>query len=336
MKAIIPVAGIGVTLRPHTHTQPKALVSVAGKPLLSHIVDFLASADIKEFVFIIGYMGNKIESFMRSHYSHNDYKMDFVQQEPRLGSAHAVYCARQFMQPNDELLIMLGDILVGMDLKAMVNRSETVVGVKKVKRPIDFGIAELGSNGEVVKLIEKPKIPKSNLGLVGIYKIRRAADLIQSIEGQLESAPPTKQDFNLTDALMEMVVQGEKVTVIEVDNWYDCGSKESLLEANAKLLKRKGGKADKSIRTSSGIIIPPVKIGRNCDIRNSIIGPNVVVGDHTAIVNSVVSDSIIGSYSILEFLMLNNSIIGNDTKLKGMTQSLNIGDNTEINFFGDR
>lgn len=331
MKAVIPVAGIGARLRPHTHTQPKALVPVAGKPILSHIVDTLIEGGVKEFIFIIGYMGNKIESFIEANYEGSGIDFSFVVQQPREGIGQALYFARQHLKDEKEVLIMLGDTVLNLNIHEFMKTENTVLGIKKVDKPGNFGVAEVDGKGNIKRLVEKPKIPKSNLALVGIYKIANPPLLIDATEYIVKNKLKTLGEYQLTDVLMHMLEKGEKMTTFAVDNWYDCGKKDSLLEANAILLNRPEFKG-KSHKYPKTIIIPPVSIGRNCKISNSIIGPYVAIGDNSIIHYSIIKDTIVGSFSELESAVLSNSIIGNDTSLKGQSQSLNIGDNTELNF----
>ncbi|SDK65236.1 glucose-1-phosphate thymidylyltransferase [Catalinimonas alkaloidigena] len=330
MKAIIPVAGIGVRLRPHTHTQPKALLPVAGKAILAHIIDSLHSRGITQFVIIIGYLGDKIEEYVRTRYPH--LHLEFVTQEPRLGSAHALWVAREAMQNEKEILIQLGDTIVGFDLEKMLTTPGTVLGVKKVERPGLFGVAEQDEDEVVTRLVEKPRIPKSNLALVGVYKIASAERLLQAIAYLIDNDIRTQGEYHLTDALMRLVEAGERMTTQTVDNWFDCGRKEKLLEANAILLNRRGPETETLPSFPNTILIPPVSIGENCQISNSIIGPNVAIADHTVVHRSIIRDTIVGHYSELVHTVLHHSIIGNDTSLKGLSQSLNIGDDTEIDF----
>jgi len=171
MKALIPVAGIGAKLRPHTYTQTRALVPIAGKPILAHIVDTLIAGGIKEFVFITGYLGSKTELFLKKHYQNSDISISFVRQEPREGIGHALWCAREHLNENEEIVIMLGDTILNLDLKQFLQQEHSVVGTHKVDTPSNFGVVEVNEEGFVKKLVEKPKIPKSNLAMVGIYKI---------------------------------------------------------------------------------------------------------------------------------------------------------------------
>jgi len=328
MKAIIPVAGIGTRLRPHTHTQPKALIPIAGKPILAHIIEALIEAGIQDFVFIIGYMGDKIESYITSSFP--NVKTEFVIQTTGKGTGHAIWLAKEKIK-NEELLIVLGDTIADVNLQQLLQTETTTLCVKKVEDPRLFGVAELDVNGRIKKLIEKPLIPKSNLALVGIYRIRETEKLIAAIEYTMENKVTSQKEFHLTDALMRMINEGVVMKTFDVDNWFDCGKKEILLDTNATLLKRLN--YDTSTYTfANTIIIPPVFIGENCTIANSIIGPNVSIGDNAILNYSVVKDSIIGPYAQIEYAILDRSLIGNDAVFIGMKQSLNIGDSTEINF----
>jgi len=332
MKAIIPVAGIGSQLRPHTHTQPKSLVPIAGKPIIAHIIDYLREGGIKDFVFVIGYLGSKVESYILEEYKEKDIEISFVVQEPRKGIAHALYCVRDHIKKADELLVLLGDTILELDLKKFLASKDSIIGIKKVDNPGKFGVVELDEDNYVKRLVEKPKIPKSNLAMVGIYKAIDPALLAEAVEYIIEHKIKTLGEYQLTDALTYMLKKGKKITTLVVDNWYDCGQKESLLEANAILLNKPAVSSPKEGDFENTIIIPPASIGKNCFIQNSIIGPNVAIGNNSSIESSIVTNSIIGSYSELKNTVLENSIIGNDSSLNGLSQNLNIGDNTEINF----
>lgn len=330
MKVIVPVAGIGSRLRPHTHTQPKALVPVAGKPILSHIVDSLSELGLTEFIFIIGYLGDKIEAYIRKTYP--QLQSSFVVQEPREGIGHAVWLARELIKPDDQLFIVLGDTIFDVDLKLVLQSDFSALGVKKVDNPGNFGVAELDKEGFISKLIEKPVIPKSNLALVGIYLIKEGKALMDALDYNISNDLRTHNDFHLTDGLMRMIAEGHKIGTFGVDNWFDCGIKENLLETNAILLKKNKGAYSTEHSFENTILIPPVNIAPNCKISNSIIGPNVSIGEETIINYSILKDSIIGSYAELKNAILDHSVVGSDSLLKGLSQSLNIGDSTEIDF----
>ncbi|WP_121236527.1 sugar phosphate nucleotidyltransferase [Hymenobacter sp. BT730] len=331
MKAVIPVAGIGSRLRPHTHTQPKSLVPVAGNTILGHIIDRLRDAGFEEFVFIIGYLGEKIERYVRREYP--DLKATFVVQEPREGIGHALWLARDtFRHDPDGVLILLGDTIVDVDLPKLLAMPGTVLAVKEVKTPGMFGLVETSSSGRVTKVVEKPKIPKSNYAMVGLYKIANPERLAEALEYIINEDQRTHGEFQLTDALMRLIQQGEEITTTPVDNWFDCGRKETLLEANARLLNRPEFLARLYPEFPDTIIIPPVSIGKDCQISHSIIGPNVAIGDRTIVKNTILSDSIIGSYSELRSAVMHDCIVGSDALFRGLNHSINIGDNTEIDY----
>ena len=329
MKIIIPVAGIGTKLRPHTHTQPKALVPVAGKPILAHIVDSLVKSGFDDFIFIIGYLGDKIESFVKEKYP--KIKATFIVQEPREGTGHAVWLAHKNIHKNEEILIVLGDTIVDFDLKLIISSPFSLLGVKRVDDPRNFGVAEVDSEGFIIRLSEKPNIPKSNMALVGVYLIRESERLMEILEHMVRNKQKTRDEYNLTEAIMKMIEKGSKVSTFQVGNWYDCGGKANLLETNAVLLKRSSD-SQRVYDFKNTIIIEPVSIGHECDISDSIIGPNVSIGERTIVRSSIIKNSIIGSFSQLETAVLHQSVVGSDAYLKGLSQSLNIGDSTEIDF----
>jgi glucose-1-phosphate thymidylyltransferase len=328
MKAVIPVAGAGTNLRPHTFTQPKPLIPVAGKPIIAFIIDSLIEAGVNEFVFVIGYLGEKIKLYVESNYP--GIHAEWVHQENRLGLGHAIWTARNCLTANDEIVIMLGDTIVDADLASLLASPYSCLGIKKVSDPRMFGVVELDAEGFVVRVAEKPNIPKSNLAMVGLYKIREVKELIESIDQHIQKGIKTRNEYQLTDALMSMINLGIKFKALEVFNWFDCGQKDILLETNAILLDRKQDQAIKDMETHNTIIIPPVSIGTNCQIRNSIIGPHVTVGNDSNIDSAIIRDSIIGSFTSIQEVVLYHSIVGHDAAIKGLRQSLNIGDNTQI------
>jgi glucose-1-phosphate thymidylyltransferase len=327
MKAIIPVAGAGTKLRPHTYTQPKALIPLAGKTILSIIVDQLREAGINEFIFIVGYLGEKIKDYVYEKYP--DLQVHFVQQSDRHGIGHAIQLTKDIVG-EDELFIVLGDTICEYDVKAVLEMPYSVLGVKKVDDPRDFGVAEIGEDGFITKVVEKPQIPKSNMALVGIYRIRETGFLFSCIENNIRNQVMSYGEFSITDAIECMIQLGAKFKSFKVQNWFDCGKKDTLLESNATLMKKFGGVISDERNFENTIIVQPVSIAPGCDIKNSIIGPNVTVGEKTTISYSIVKDSIIGSFADLYDIVLTHSLIGSDTEVKGESRSLNIGDNTEI------
>jgi glucose-1-phosphate thymidylyltransferase len=331
MKAIIPVAGAGTKLRPHTYTQPKALIPLAGKTILSIIIDQLKDAGINDFVFIIGYLGEKIQDYVKEKYP--QLNCHFVQQNERHGTGHAINLTREIIG-NDEMLIVLGDTIAEYDVREIINTPYSMLGVKKVDDPRNFGVAEIEEDGFVSRVVEKPAIPKSNMALVGVYKIKETGFLFSCIEKIIAAGIKSYDEFNLTDALECMIQNGVKFQPFKVQNWFDCGKKETLLESNATLLKKFGGNVEEKHSFENTIIIPPVSIGEGCDIKNSVVGPNVAIGEYARLNHAIIKDSIIGAYSNLFEIVLNTSLIGSDAEVRGVSRSLNIGDNTAIDLGG--
>lgn len=333
MKAIIPVAGAGTKLRPHTYTQPKALIPLAGKTILNIIVDQLADAGVKDFIFIIGYLGEKIQDYMSLHYPHLN--CHFVTQNDRQGIGHAINLTRSLVG-EDEVFIVLGDTIAEFDVKEIMAAPYSMLGVKQVDDPRNFGVAEIDDQTFITRVVEKPAIPKSNMALVGIYKIKESGIMYNCLETIVAESNDYADDLSLTDAIECMIQKGVQFKSFKVSNWFDCGKKETLIESNAILLKKFGGSVPESHAYQNTIIIPPVSIGQGCVIKNSVIGPNVAIGEHTSINHAIIKDSIIGSYSNLYEILLNNSLIGSDAEVKGVSRNLNIGDNTAIDLGGGR
>jgi glucose-1-phosphate thymidylyltransferase len=327
MKAIIPVAGAGTKLRPHTYTQPKALIPLAGKTILSIIVDQLREAGIQEFIFIVGYLGDKIRDYIEEKYP--DLDVHFVNQSERQGIGHAILLTRHLVG-DDEVFVVLGDTICEYNVEEVINNANSTIGIKRVDDPRDFGVAEVGEDGLITRVVEKPQIPKSNMALVGVYKIKESNQLFECLEENIRNCVKCRGEYNITDAIECMIRKGVKFQSFKVQNWFDCGKKETLLESNATLLKKFGGIISHEHHFENTIIVPPVSIAAGCDIKNSIIGPNVTIGEKTNINYSIIKESIIGSFADLFDIVLTNSLIGSDTDVKGESRSLNIGDNTEI------
>ncbi|MEM6346123.1 MAG: sugar phosphate nucleotidyltransferase [Bacteroidota bacterium] len=329
MKAVIPVAGVGTKLRPHTHTQPKPLIPVAGKPILGHIIDNLLKAGVRKQIFIIGYLREKVQEYVETHYA-DKIEMEFVVQEPRKGLGHALWMCTERIEKEEEILVVLGDTIFGNDTEKVLAMEGAVLAVQEVDRPGEFGVAVLDKEGFVRKLTEKPNIPTSNLALVGMYKINQIPTLLEILDKRVTQGIREEDEYPLTEALQSMVERGIKLRTLAVNDWFDCGRSETLLQANRILLERETNLPTHDF--PNAVIIPPVWISEGCVIENSIVGPYVAIAENTHLNNSIVSDSILGAYARLESITLNKSVIGNDTLLRGKANSINIGDNTEIDF----
>jgi glucose-1-phosphate thymidylyltransferase len=323
MKAIIPVAGVGTRLRPHTFSHPKVLLNVAGKPIIGHIMDKLISAGIDEAIVIVGYLGDMVEDWLTKHYS---IKFTFVNQPERLGLAHAIWMCKPYLSKTEPLFIILGDTIFDVDLEPVMNSPFSTLGVKDVEDPRRFGVAV--TDGEkILKLVEKPDTPVSKHAIVGLYFLKQAGLLLDSIDHLIDNKIVTKGEYQLTDALQLMIERGEKFTTFPVSGWYDCGKPETLLSTNKILLKNNTAR----LKTYTGCIInEPVFIADNAILENAIIGPNTTIGEHAVITNTIIKDSIIGNYAKVSSIMLNHSIVGNNAGITGNPNEINIGDYSEI------
>ena len=322
MKAIIPVAGIGSRLRPHTFSIPKVLLNVAGKPILGHIMDKLIAAGIDEAIVIVGHLGDMIEEWLRDNYT---ITFTFVTQSELLGLGHAIWLCKSYVVPNEPLFIILGDTIFDVDLDAVLKSPCSTLGVKEVEDPSRFGVAV--TDGEkIVKLVEKPDTFVSNLAIVGLYFLRQSGTLFASLDLLINSNQKTKGEFQLTDALQMMIDGGKVFTTFSVTGWYDCGKPETLLSTNKILLQN-------NVQTKKYpgcIIIDPVFIDETATLKNAIIGPNTTIGEQCIIKDAIIKGSIIGKETKVTHIMLNDSIIGNNAIIRGNPHEISIGDYSEI------
>ncbi len=326
MHAIIPVAGVGTRLRPHTYTLPKVLLNVAGKPILGHILDRITRDGVTSATIVVGYMGDLVEQYVRTH--HKELKVDFVTQDELLGLGHSIWVARKSVPLNGEpLIIILGDTIYDVDLHPVLKSETSSLGVKIVEDPRRFGVAETTA-GIITKLVEKPDNPKTNLAVVGLYFIKHPNLLIDALDQIVTGDRRTKGEYQLTDALQMMIDAGEKFSTFTVDGWFDCGKPETLLSTNRHLLQR----IDNSREINGVVIIPPVYIAPNAEITNSIIGPYATIGAGAHVNDSIVRNSIIGDESSVNTVLLDNSIVGNNADVKGNFKRVNAGDSSEIDF----
>ncbi|MCX7044743.1 MAG: sugar phosphate nucleotidyltransferase [Candidatus Sumerlaeota bacterium] len=329
MKAIIPVAGMGTRLRPHTHTAPKVLLHVAGKSILGHIVDELLSLNVTDITFIVGYLGKMVENYIQKNYPM--IQAHFVEQDEPNGLGHAIWLTRGHFPGDEPLLIILGDTIFQADLASALQSRHTVIGVKAVEDARRFGVVELGMDGFAAALVEKPDKPKSNLAIVGIYVIRSSSLLFQCLEDMIHEDRRTRGEFQLTDSLQEMLRRGEKIGTFPVEGWFDCGNPETMLETNRVLLTRnRVHHGAQSEQFPDSIIVPPVSISPRARIIRSIVGPYVSVSDDAEVNHSIVSDSIISEGAVVANILLDSSIISNNARVNGHHSRLNVGDSSEI------
>lgn len=324
MNIIIPTAGLGSRLRPHTHTKPKPLVTVAGKAVLGHLLDKLRVLNIDEMVFITGYLGQQIEEYVTQNY---DFKTRFIEQTELKGQAHAIALAQGMVK--GPTLILFVDTIFEADL-SVLNQIDTdgVIYVSPVDDPSRFGVVLL-EQGIITKLVEKPSAPVSNLAVIGAYYVRDVDSLFEAINQLIERDIQTKGEFYLADALQLMIDDGARFTAQTATVWEDCGTAPALLRTNRYLLEQNHTEVE---QRSGAIIVPPVFIGSNVEISNSIVGPYVSIADDSVIVDSIVRNSIINQGAIIQASNLEGSLIGDRARIEGDFQRLNVGDSSVIQF----
>jgi glucose-1-phosphate thymidylyltransferase len=323
MRAVIPVAGVGSRLRPHTYSIPKVLLNVAGKPIIGHILDRLVENGINEATIIIGYLGDKIIEYVEANYR---MQVDFIEQEERQGLGQAIYSARE-MFGSDPILIILGDTIFEFDLSGLLKSEHSAIGLKEVEDPRRFGVAAL-QNGYVRQLFEKPEKPPTNLAIVGLYYIKNPRLLTDSLGQIIARGIRTKGEFQLTDALQLMIERGEKIRPFTVDGWHDCGNQETLLATNRHLLEKKS-----TARTIEGVVVlPPVYLSPTCQITSSVIGPYATIAEGAIVEDSIVRNSIVSEEARVQKALLEGSIVGNNATVRGNYKRINIGDSSEIAF----
>lgn len=321
MNIIIPVAGEGTRLKPHTHTVPKCLLYVAGKPILGHILDRFKDLNISKLVIVLGSKGDAIIQFCKKY----SYNFRFVNQSKRLGLGHAIYTGAQGLK--GATMVLLGDTIIDYDFKNLCNRHINTLAVKEVAEPKRFGIVEVKGNN-VLNLVEKPRKPKSNLAITGLYFFQRIEKVHKAIAYIMRKGIKLKGEYQLTDALKYLLKNGEEFKVIKIDKWFDCGTAAALIETNRHLLK----KTHHFKKRKKTIILSPVYIHNSANILNSIIGPNVSISENVTIKNSIIKNSIINSNAIVENTLLSESIIGEKAIAKGGFKRLNMSDSSIIEF----
>lgn len=325
MKAVIPLAGLGTRLRPQTHSKPKPLVNVAGKPVLGHVLDLLSDLPIEQYIFITGYLGEQIEEYVQSR--GNDLNAVFVEQKERKGQSHAIYLAKDYI--DTDLLILFVDTLFEYPISRLLKTGgDGTLLVKEVADPRQYGVVVI-EDGRITRLVEKPSTPVSNLAVIGAYYIRNHAMFLDCLEKQVTSGTTNKGEYYLADCLQMMIDQGAELRPDHVGVWLDCGSSENLLEANRYLLKDShyvGGQVENSI------LEPPVYIADSAVVKNCVLGPNVSVASGVNIEGSIICDSIISEEAILTNAHLKGSLIGKNARVQGAAVRLNVGDHSEISY----
>jgi glucose-1-phosphate thymidylyltransferase len=317
MKAIIPVAGIGTRLQPLTNKVPKVLVNVAGKPMLFHLIDeIVKNGKIKTVVLVIGYLGETIRNAVEKEYKGSGVTFEYPEQKEMLGLGHAVLHAKPYIT-NEPVIIILGDTIFEFDLDSVLESEFSAIGYKDVEDTTRFGIVE-SNDGFITRMIEKPApgVTKSKSAIAGIYMLKNSGLLFSAIEHLISNNIKTKNEYQLTDALMKMVDDGEKMVPFEIENWFDCGKPETLLSTNTYILSRDHIKENEEEFVNTKLR-QPVYIGENCTIENSSIGPYVTIADGVTVKNSKIENSLICENAQVTDAELDGVALGIGDSVKG-------------------
>jgi glucose-1-phosphate thymidylyltransferase len=328
MKVIIPLAGKGTRLRPHTHTVPKPMLKVAGKPVMDYVLDDVRKlGTVDEVVYITGHLKETVEKHVHAMYG--DMTSTFIEQVVQDGTAGAVGLAKE--RVDAPVLIIFVDTIFDADLSVIKDSTDDgIIWTKEVKDYQRFGVVVTDANGHMTQIVEKPTTPISKRANIGLYYIRNWKLLFEGIAHVLKQ-PANKGEFYLTDAFQYMIDKGAKLKVIDVQGWYDAGKLDTLLDTNHVMLKKgRARKPAKFVNEPGVTIIEPVYIEDDVTIENSTIGPNVSIGGRTMIRHSMMRDTIIGSAGTITGATLSNSMIGDHATVEGVQGEISIGDHAEV------
>ena len=329
MKAIIPLAGKGTRLRPHTHTTPKPLLKVGGRPVMSYILDDLIELGVREVVFIVGYLGDVIREFIEEEYP--DIEAHYVVQEVQDGTAGAVKLAEPWA--DEELLILFVDTIFDADLSLVTSLGPEHAGViwaKEVEDYQRFGVIITRSDQTMERIVEKPKTPVSKLANIGLYYIRDFALLFEGLDDTIGKDPGPSGEYFLTDTFQYMVDHGAKLLIAPVEGWYDCGKLETLLSTNRHLLTSGRGGVEPEASVTGAELVEPVLIEAGAQVSGGRIGPNVTVGRGSRITDSFLRDVIVGEGSVVERADLHDSLLGSRVQVRGVEGRLSVADDAEV------
>jgi glucose-1-phosphate thymidylyltransferase len=335
MKIIVPMAGRGSRLRPHTLTVPKPLIPIAGKPIVQRLVEDIAKVageNIEEVAFIIGDFGPEIEKSLLQIAEKLGAKGSIYYQNDPLGTAHAIKCAEQSM--SGDVVIAFADTLFRADF-VLDKNSDGVIWVKSVEDPSAFGVVKLDNYGFITDFVEKPTTFVSDLAIIGIYYFNSAEKLMSEINYIMDNDIKNGGEYQLTTALENLRAKGAKFSLGKVNDWMDCGNKNATVETNSKILEYEREEMSHfpaSAEIENSLIIQPCFIGENVKISNSKIGPGVSLGNNTIIVNSNIENSLVQENTRINHGNLSNSMIGNSAQYFGVAREISLGDYSVLDF----
>jgi glucose-1-phosphate thymidylyltransferase len=324
MKVIIPLAGKGTRLRPHTHVTPKPMLKVAGKPVMAYILEDLAKlGTVEQIIYITGHLKEKVEEYARKHF---DFPAVFIEQTVQDGTAGAVALAREHV--DQPVLIIFVDTIFDADLSVTKSTdADGIIWVKEVEDYQRFGVVVADAQGNMTKIVEKPSTPISKRANIGLYYIRNWRLLYEGVDWVLKQ-PKNKGEYYLTDAFQYMIDKGAKIKVIDVEGWYDAGKIDTLLETNRAMLER--GRARRPDARDGCTIVDPVYVEDGVTLRRSKIGPNVTLGAGAVVEESELRDTIVGPKSKIVRSSLHDSLVGDEAVVEGVRGQVTIGDHSEV------
>ncbi len=335
MKIIVPMAGRGSRLRPHTLTVPKPLIPIAGKPIVQRLVEDIAKVageQVDEVAFIVGDFGPEVEASLIKIAEDLGAKGSVYTQDEPLGTAHAIKCAEASMK--GDVVVAFADTLFRADFK-LDKESDGVIWVKTVEDPSAFGVVKLDDSGFITDFVEKPATFVSDLAIIGIYYFKSAEKLMEEINFIMDNDIKDRGEFQLTTALENLRQKGSKFSLGKVDDWMDCGNKNATVETNGKILnyeKQEFSNFPASAKIENSLIIEPCFIGENVEVQNSKIGPNVSLGNGTKVKNSNIENSLIQENTVIDHGNLSNSMVGSHAKYYGVSREISLGDYSELDF----
>ncbi len=327
MQLVIPLAGLGTRLRPHTHLTAKPLIRVAGKEVIGHILDAVRSLGVDEVIFIVSHFQSKIEDYLKREYAH--LKPTFVVQNELKGTAHALKLVEPYI--HEDVLIIFSDTIFNANLDVIRNLPADLAGIiwtKEVEDYQRFGVIVADENGFIKNIIEKPQEPISKLANIGLYYFRDWKLFFAGVNVVLNRPLLDVQEYHMIDAIQYMADKGAKLQTMEVEEWLDCGKIETVLDTNRRLLE-KGFATD--IASRAGVIIhEPVMIAPEVVLEDVEIGPNVTIESGAVIKSSKISDSIVGQRAHIESSHLSESLIGADAQIHAIRGSINVADHSKV------
>jgi len=333
MKIIIPMAGRGSRLRPHTLTIPKPLLPVAGKPIVQRLVEDLTASypgEFDEVAFIIGDFGKEVEEQLLTIAEGVGAKGSIYHQDQPLGPAHAIWCGRESI--TGPCIVAFADTLFKADFSFDTSQ-DGVIWTQQVDDPSSFGVVKLGADGVITDFVEKSPEFVSDLAIVGLYYFRDGDWLRKELQYLLDHGITDKGEFQLTSILHIMKEKGARFRAAQIEEWLDCGNKDNVVYTNERILEIKKDVESlvaESVKTENAIIIPPCFIGENTIIQNSVIGPHVSIGNNCLVKNAVIKRSVIQNHTRIRRANLSNSMLGNEVDYRGDKTEISIGDFSEI------